>query len=54
MTFTMSAHELAAAGCYMTVAQGPASGEHAPAHDIEASLASVIGASHGPTGHFLL
>jgi hypothetical protein len=55
MTFTMSAHDLAAAGCSMYVAQGSASGEHATAHsDVEASIASVVGAGHGPVGHFLL
>jgi hypothetical protein len=61
MTFTMSAQELKDAGCYMTVAQGTASGAHATAYAdadahaaVEASLASVIGANHGPVGHFLL
>jgi hypothetical protein len=55
MTFTMSAHELAEAGCSMYVSQGPASGEHAAAHaDVEAAIASAVGASHGPVGHFLL
>jgi hypothetical protein len=55
MTFTMSAHELAAAGCSMYVSQGPAAGEHVPAHaDVEASIANALAASHGPVGHFLL
>jgi hypothetical protein len=56
----MSAQELADNGCSMTFAQGPALDEHATAHaDIdahaamEASLASVIGASHGPLAHLL-
>jgi hypothetical protein len=60
MTFTMSAQELADNGCSMTVAQGPAPGEHATAHAdmdahaaMEASLASITGASHGAV-HFLL
>jgi hypothetical protein len=53
MTFTMSAHELAAAGCSMTVAQGPATVEHAHA-EMEASIASVAAASHGPLAHFLV
>jgi Calpain family cysteine protease len=53
MTFTMSAHELAAAGCEMYVAEGSASVEHAHA-EMEASIASVVAASHGPVGHFLL
>jgi Calpain family cysteine protease len=53
MTFTMSAQELQDAGCYMTVAQGSASAEHAPAHDMEASLASVLAASHGAVAHLL-
>jgi hypothetical protein len=54
MTFTMSAQELAAAGCSMTVGEGSAFGEHAPAHDMEAAIASVMAASHGPLSHFLL
>jgi Calpain family cysteine protease len=61
MTFTMSAQQLADNGCLMTVAQGPAFDEHATAHaDIDAhaamdaSLASMMGASHGPVSHFLL
>ena len=54
MTFTMSAQELAAVPCSMTVAEGAALGEHAPAHDMEAAIASVMAASHGPFGHFLV
>jgi Calpain family cysteine protease len=53
MTFTMSAHELAAAGCSMTVAEGSATVEHAHAA-MEASIASVAAASHGPLAHFLV
>ena len=60
MTFTMSVQELADNGCSMTVAQGPALDEHATAHAamdahaaMEASLASVIAASHGPVAHLL-
>jgi Calpain family cysteine protease len=53
MTFTMSAHELAAAGCSMTVAEGSATVEHAHA-EMEASIASVAAASHGPLAHFLV
>ena len=53
MTFTMSAHELAAAGCSMTVAEGSATVEHAHA-EMEASIASVVAASHGPLAHFLV
>lgn len=61
MTFTVSADDLAAAGCSMYVAQGTASDPHAAVHAdleahaaMEASLASTIGAIHGPVGHFLL
>jgi hypothetical protein len=60
MTFTMSAQELADNGCSMTVAQGPAFVEHGTAHAdmdahaaMEASLASVLAASHGPVAHLL-
>jgi Calpain family cysteine protease len=53
MTFSMSAHELADAGCSMWVAQGAATGDHAPAHEMEAAIASHLAASHGPAGHFL-
>jgi hypothetical protein len=60
MTFTMSAQELADNGCMTTVAQGPAFGEHGTAHAdmdahaaMEASLASVLAANHGPLAHLL-
>jgi Calpain family cysteine protease len=53
MTFTMSAQQLAAAGCSMTVADGSATVEHAHA-EMEASIASVMAANHGPVGHFLV
>jgi hypothetical protein len=53
MTFTMTARELARAGCYMSVAEGSAFGENAPAHDMEASIASHLAASHGAAAHLL-
>jgi hypothetical protein len=52
-TFTMSAQELQEAHCYMSVAQGSAAVEHAHA-EMEASIASVAAASHGPLAHFLV
>jgi hypothetical protein len=54
MTFSQSAHELADAGCSMWVAQGSAPGDHAPAHEMEASIASLTAASHGPLVHSLV
>jgi hypothetical protein len=55
MTFTLSVHELAAARTSMHVAEGTASSEVASAFGtMETSIASVVGAGHGPLGHFLL
>jgi hypothetical protein len=45
MTFTMTARELARAGCYMSVAEG-APYDNVPAHDMEASIASHLAAIH--------
>jgi hypothetical protein len=54
MTFNMSAHQLADAGCSMWVAQGSAVGDHAPAHEMEAAIASHMAASYGPLVHSLV
>jgi hypothetical protein len=50
MTFTMTARELARAGCYMSVAEGAAY-ENAPAHDMEVSIASHMAAIHSAAAH---
>lgn len=54
MTFTLSAEKLADAGCSMYVSQSYASAEHAAPHaEVEASIASLMAASHGPAAHLL-
>jgi Calpain family cysteine protease len=54
MTFTLSASALAAVGCTMDVAEGPASGELAAAHaGFQASIVGIVDPSHSPLGHAL-
>jgi Calpain family cysteine protease len=54
MTFTMTAQQLSGFSCSLTVAEGSGLDDHAAAHELEASLASHIGAGHGHVGHFLV
>ena len=54
MTFTMTAQQLSGIACAMTVAEGSALDDPAPAHDLEVSLASHLAASHATLGHFLV